>query len=593
MLGRNSFGAHLEDKYNMTPSDRLRTSLAPSVEVIPSSSQNTSISSSPLTLNRTSSIHGNRDKASRSLRHVSMPLPTQQPPQFSPDHDNGSFNIGQSKRKSTSRLRHLKLRTTRLSTPLTSSNEAVPANFRPRVVSNQEYAASWKSKSRIPTPAKTPDESIYSHKVYQREGRRSVFSSLERRYTSLRRNFEKGQASAMENNKAAIAYENSKQVEAGPGPDPDPGAGAVASLYVPLQTQTNKEASPSGKTATETVVQTARSRTMIPIPASTSVSCLNTTEAGHKRQSLTLTSHNGRRSVPHSLTSTSGLPFRLQEETPTTEEEGSSSNDLSTSNDFPDQEQKSMSRKVRVGGRALPYQGCFFSRKSTGKKGPQEKPNTYASTTTSTPASLEKMNEKPKPSITENFGLKRFYSSKNLENADLKKPARDASAAAIQATRAQQNRSQQPLSYKQTNINAMPSYSYRSQERSRQKDRTERMVPDYSEDKTRPQKLTRHHHHDHQVSNPQPHQYWLGRFVTLTNAFHYEDSFNQPDAATGFGMLSSYSRPLGGADWNLPNYRIKRAFMVLENACVTDEAGRSLKDFQEEYVAIHGAGWMV
>lgn len=575
----------------MAPSDKLRASLAPSVEVTPSSSQNTSISSSPLTLNRASSTQGNRDKAGRSLRHVSMPLPTQQPLQFNQEllvHDSKSSNIGQLERKSTSRLRRLKLRTPRLSTPLTS-NEVVPANSRPRVVSNQEYTTSWKSRSRIPTPTKSPDRSVYSRKVYQREGRRSVLSSLERRYINLRRNFEKDRISAMENNKAARAYENSKQAEAGPGSDPDPGAGTVASLYVPLQTQTNKEASLPGKTATETVVQTVRSRTMIPIPASASISCLNTTEAGRKRQSLTLTSHNGRRSVPHSSTSTRGLSSRLQEKTLTAEEEGPSSNDIPTSKDFPGQE-KSMSRKVRVRGHALPYQGCFFSRKSTGKEDHQEQSGTYASTTPST--TLEKMNEKPKPSITENFGLKRFYSSKNLENADLKKPARDASAAAIQVTRAQQNRSQQPLSYNQTNINDMPRHSYRSQGRSRQKDRTERMVPGYSEDQTRPQKLTRHHHHDHQVSNPQPHQYWLGRFVTLTNAFHYEDSFNQPDVATGFGILSSYSRPLGGADWNLPNYRIKRAFMVLENACVTEEASRSLKNFQEEYVAIHGTGWM-
>lgn len=96
----------------------------------------------------------------------------------------------------------------------------------------------------------------------------------------------------------------------------------------------------------------------------------------------------------------------------------------------------------------------------------------------------------------------------------------------------------------------------------------------------------------HQVSQAQPIQYWLGRFVTLTNAFHYEDSFNQPDTTTGFGMLSSYSRPDGSAERNLANYRVKRAFMVLENACLTEEASRSLRAFQSEYIGVKGDRWM-
>ncbi|EYE92632.1 uncharacterized protein EURHEDRAFT_415413 [Aspergillus ruber CBS 135680] len=96
----------------------------------------------------------------------------------------------------------------------------------------------------------------------------------------------------------------------------------------------------------------------------------------------------------------------------------------------------------------------------------------------------------------------------------------------------------------------------------------------------------------HQVSQAQPIQYWLGRFVTLTNAFHYEDSFNQPDTTTGFGMLSCYSRPDGIAERNLANYRVKRAFMVLENACLTEEASRSLGAFRSEYIGVKGDRWM-
>lgn len=96
-----------------------------------------------------------------------------------------------------------------------------------------------------------------------------------------------------------------------------------------------------------------------------------------------------------------------------------------------------------------------------------------------------------------------------------------------------------------------------------------------------------------QVSESQPQQYWLGRFVTLVNAFHYEDSFHEPDIATGFGMLSSYSRPLGHPDSNEAGYRIKRAFMVLENVCMNDEASGSLRKFRCEYINKFGDGWMV
>ncbi|KAL5356229.1 hypothetical protein BJX96DRAFT_162305 [Aspergillus floccosus] len=94
------------------------------------------------------------------------------------------------------------------------------------------------------------------------------------------------------------------------------------------------------------------------------------------------------------------------------------------------------------------------------------------------------------------------------------------------------------------------------------------------------------------VAEAQPRQYWLGRLVTLINAFHYEDSFHHPDIATGFSMLSSYSRPLGDASSKPSFYRTKRAFMVLENECVTDEAAASLCEFRDEYIRHYGDRWM-
>jgi hypothetical protein len=50
---------------------------------------------------------------------------------------------------------------------------------------------------------------------------------------------------------------------------------------------------------------------------------------------------------------------------------------------------------------------------------------------------------------------------------------------------------------------------------------------------------------------------------------------------------------LGHPDANLANYRVKRAFMVLENVCVTEEASASLREFRDEYIAIHGDRWML
>ncbi|KAJ0422565.1 hypothetical protein BJY00DRAFT_310941 [Aspergillus carlsbadensis] len=96
-----------------------------------------------------------------------------------------------------------------------------------------------------------------------------------------------------------------------------------------------------------------------------------------------------------------------------------------------------------------------------------------------------------------------------------------------------------------------------------------------------------------QVETAMPSQYWLGRFMTLTNAFHYEDSFGEPDIATGFEMPSSYSRPFQGSDdGDMAGYRVKRAFMALENLCATEEASESLREFRDGYIRRFGDCWM-
>ncbi|KAL4787556.1 hypothetical protein BJX76DRAFT_299887 [Aspergillus varians] len=113
-----------------------------------------------------------------------------------------------------------------------------------------------------------------------------------------------------------------------------------------------------------------------------------------------------------------------------------------------------------------------------------------------------------------------------------------------------------------------------------------------SNPRTRPE-LTWNVNSRAQIETAMPEGYWLGRFMTLTNAFHYEDSFNEPDIATGFEIPSSYSRPFKGSDdGDLAGYRIKRAFMVLENFCVTEEASASLQEFREGYICRFGDWWM-
>lgn len=106
-------------------------------------------------------------------------------------------------------------------------------------------------------------------------------------------------------------------------------------------------------------------------------------------------------------------------------------------------------------------------------------------------------------------------------------------------------------------------------------------------------KLTPQFNDRPQVETAMPQAYWLGRFMTLTNAFQYEDSFNEPDIATGFEMPSSYSRPFQRShDGDLAGYRVKRTFMVLENVCATEEASASLREFRDEYICQFGDSWM-
>ena len=590
VLGKSTFGGNQawennEDKDNPAWSDHQQTSHTCSINVTTSMPRSNPISLSPPG-ERISSSHDNR--AYQSYRYVSMPLPTEQhqyqhrhAPRESKELGPSGKPSERSEEKSKSRVRRFKLRAPRLSTPSKSSETATKPG--PRVFSTQEYTTSFKSQSRIPTPTKSPDGGLYSHKIYQKEGRRSVLSSLGRRYTSLKKNFDKDQVNikrSISTKKTLreprnLIAENNKQAG-----DDDHGPKTVASSYVP-QPAAHVDQGESLSNSVS-VAHTTRSQTMIPIPAAGPTSCSDVAEAGRRRQSLPLASYSKRRPA-RSLTT------RLTRGSPTTKENGLE--DATQSSEFPNQEENPMVRKVRISRASR----RVLSKKSTEKE-PQQ-------SDTSAPG-LRKPNPMYKP--IDNVRPGRFRWTKSFES--MKKSVQNTNTAAMQAT---QSNEDQPLSENQINratITLSP-----KQEKGRRKDYNKRMVqdpeptnstkaPNPMEDENTQKKKTRKKYARpeltentdsfHQVSHSQPSQYWLGRFVTLTNAFHYEDSFHQPDIATGFSMSSSYSRPLGSTEKNMPNYRIKRAFMILENACLTEEAIKSLQDFRNEYVAIHGNRWM-
>lgn len=350
------------------------------------------------------------------------------------------------------------------------------------------------------------------------------------------------------------------------------------SLCVPPQTRVDEPL--SNPACVESISHTTRSRTMIPIPTSASTPCFDKAEAGYKRHSSFLLSRNGR--VPaESFASSRVLSSRLAGEEPTIEE----GQNLELG-----QEHKSMATKVPLRAQAAP-KSRILSQSST-EKGPR-----HSGTFASIYGQTDKM---PKQS-TDNVGSRKFHLTRSFENM---MKSSSVTNQAMLTTRAQPQPDEAlsaSLSYRRTNHSSTV-VSTRTQERSRHRTRTERIIQEPTTKASRaPFTMAQEDNDDdlitpthslHQVSKPQPTQYWLGRFVTLINAFHYEDAFNQPDAATGFGMLPSYSRPLGCAEKNVGNYRTKRAFMVLENACVTEEASQSLQVFRDEYIAVKGDRWM-
>ncbi|KAK2863705.1 hypothetical protein FQN49_004068 [Arthroderma sp. PD_2] len=85
------------------------------------------------------------------------------------------------------------------------------------------------------------------------------------------------------------------------------------------------------------------------------------------------------------------------------------------------------------------------------------------------------------------------------------------------------------------------------------------------------------------VDTAKPQQYWLGRLVTLINSFRHEAAFDEPDPFTGYGIAGNSLEGKAPLSVNLDDYYTKRAFMVMERACLTPEATASLTEFKDAY----------
>lgn len=99
---------------------------------------------------------------------------------------------------------------------------------------------------------------------------------------------------------------------------------------------------------------------------------------------------------------------------------------------------------------------------------------------------------------------------------------------------------------------------------------------------------------DSQVVTAKPRQYWLGRFSTLVNAFHHEDSFKEESGAvTGYdsSAASPYYNIFPSSSANTNDQRVTRAFAFLENACTTVEARISFLEFRDAYSKCFGDRW--
>jgi hypothetical protein len=539
-----------------------------------------------------------------------MPLPTKSSSFGSEDSNEATSSKGKSYRKIKISIRRLTAKASPFSSPPSSQTSSRSTSF-----TGSTLTSSCDHKySKIPVPTEPPANGVYSREVFQEEGKRSVLSSLSRSYTNLRRNVSKDQNKSISN----VGKKDAKDEEFDIPTPPrlvkiaqtvryvrptEPvrvyrigrpvQAVQVTQLTHPIQPPVSVElvkpaenVQPTAETTsvckkyleqepkkTETVEQHSE------IASDSSAKKLRssipgTTSSSSSKAALTrLTSPRSSIPIPAKLRSPAKpCAPALQDGRKAPEEQGINKNTRGIATPVPNNATGLNVKKVRFSEPLPPKQQTF----------------THCQLSDKQPAFICRITNRTLRS-TSDMQPKKLRMSRGFAN--LKALQIEEEVISQLASDDDQEQSVSNSSPQSEQTAKVPT--------TRNKDRTQRMV--LPSDDTHTSRIPRNKQRTlttttpagFQVSEAQPRQYWLGRFMTLTNAFHYEDSFNEPDISTGFGMLSSYSRPLGHPDANLANYRVKRAFMVLENVCVTEEASASLREFRDEYIAIHGDRWML
>lgn len=129
---------------------------------------------------RNSQIH----EAWDSHRQVSMPLPTKSSSFGSQDSNETTASSEKSYRKIKISIRRLTARAGPSSSPSSSQTSSRSTSF----TSSTSTSSSEHKYSKIPVPTAHPVNGIHSRETYQKEGKRSLLSSLNKRYINLRRN---------------------------------------------------------------------------------------------------------------------------------------------------------------------------------------------------------------------------------------------------------------------------------------------------------------------------------------------------------------------------------------------------------------------
>ncbi|KAF7181524.1 hypothetical protein CNMCM7691_000742 [Aspergillus felis] len=540
-----------------------------------------------------------------SQRQLSMPLPTKSSSLGSGDSSKTTASNGNSYRKIKISIRRLTAKASPFPSPPSSQTSSRSTSFTGSTLTS----SSEHKYSKIPVPTEPPVNGIYSREAFQKEGKRSVLSSLSRRYTNLRRNAGKDENKSISNvgkketedeeidiptpprlvriaqtvryvrpTEPVRVYRICRPVQAVQVTEPS----QPIQPAVPIElTEPAGNVQPVAETASvcqKYLEQKFKQAEMVELPMDSSSklrsSITRTTSSSFSKAELALLAPP-RSSIPvpaklRSPAKPCAPAFQVGRKA--SEEQGIKKNTRGSAIPVPNNAAGLNVKKVRFSEPLPPRQQTFTHRHLSDNQ----------------PAFIYKITNRT-PRSTSDMQPKKLRMSRGFTN--LKALQIEEEVISQLASDDDQEQSVSSSS-QQSELNAkVPT--------TRNKDHTQRMVLPSDDNHTsriprnKQRTLTTTTPAGFQVSEAQPRQYWLGRFMTLTNAFHYEDSFNEPDIATGFGMLSSYSRPLGQADTNLANYRVKRAFMVLENVCVTEEASASLREFRDEYIAIHGDRWML